>query len=256
MKRFLLFIACIIFSLGSISLNATKVVINGDVTQYKFAYVIPTSGVTSSSGGEGYVYGNQFGVFGGSEQGPTRTVNPAETIAGKLMKMGYTILPQISQDFRANTLIVSYGYLDGKGRTEFSYASASIMIQFRDAMTQELVASFETIGTGKTDSESIADAIGAAMELFGYSIDPKIELELGEIYKKCFYLYLTNRTLQAVNNVVLRVTYYLEDQVVYEQTVNVKSKMLINEQAQAIIKRDKPAQSRKMQVRVNVLSYN
>ena len=52
--RLFIIIACSLFTLSTISLNATQVVINGDLTKYQFVYVIPTTGVTSSSGGGGY----------------------------------------------------------------------------------------------------------------------------------------------------------------------------------------------------------
>lgn len=256
MKKLFTLIAFIIFTFGMIRAEAVKIILNGDLQKYQYAYVIPTSGVTSSSGGEGFVLGTQYGVIGGSDPVVTRTINPSEMIAGHLMKMGYTIVPQIPQELEANTLIVSYGYLEGKGRSEFRYASATILIQFRDAKTQQLVASFETTGNGNNDSESIADAISSAMELCQYSIDPMIEIEFGDVYKKRFYLNITNKTPRVVNTINLHITYYLDGKVVHEQDVTVESRILIKGQLQTMIMRDEEAQSRKMQIRAKVVSYN
>jgi hypothetical protein len=117
-------------------------------------YVIPTSGVTSSSG----VYGNQYGVYGGS----TRTVNPSEVISGYLMKKGYTPLPSVDPSLADNTLIVSYGYTGRRQLSIFSYASC-VMIQFRDAKTHELVATCEGEGCGEDETEDILQAIYSAL---------------------------------------------------------------------------------------------
>ena len=70
MKRLLFIVvtACILTGCGV--LNVPTADVKGNVYKYNYVYVIPTSGVTSSSG----VYGNQYGVYGGS----TKTVNPSE----------------------------------------------------------------------------------------------------------------------------------------------------------------------------------
>ncbi len=257
MKKLLTFLVCLIISSCMISSHATKIIVHGNLNKYVYAYVIPTSGVTSCSGGEGYVFGNHLtGVYGGAYEGPTRTINPSEKISGILMKMGFTILPNISPEFASSTMIISYGFLDGVRGDMIDPYSATIMIQFRDAKTQELMASYETTGYGNNDSESISDAITAAMNLFQYTLEPKIAVKFGDVYKNKFYVYLTNKTINDVNNVNLQVIYYIDGEVVHEQDVSVKAKIETNKELKVVIKRDKPAQSRKMQIRVNVSSYN
>ena len=118
------------------------------------------------------------------------------------------------------------------------------------------MASYETTGYGNNDSESISDAITAAMNLFQYTLEPKIAVKFGDVYKNKFYVYLTNKTINDVNNVNLQVIYYIDGEVVHEQDVSVKAKIETNKELKVVIKRDKPAQSRKMQIRVNVSSYN
>jgi len=256
MKKLFSFIAFFILSHCMIGLNATKVIVNGDLNKYTYAYIIPTSGVTSKAAGGGLVLGSIYGVYGVVEEGITRTTNPSEMIAGQLMKMGYAILPNVSSELDGNTMIVSYGYLDCHGNSDFQKASSTIIIQFRDAKTQELVASYETTGIGNNDSESISSAITAAMELFQYTLDPTIVVRFGDVYKQNFYVYLTNKTINEVNNVLLHVIYFLDGEVVHEQDVMVRSKIDTNQEFCTVIKRDKQAQSRKMQIKVNVLSYN
>ena len=122
--------------------------------KYNYVYVIPTSGVTSSSG----VYGNQYGVYGGS----TKTVNPSEVISGYLMKKGYTTLPSVDPNLAENTMIVSYGYTGRRQLSLFSYASC-VIIQFRDAKTHELVATCEGEGCGEDETADILQAIYSAL---------------------------------------------------------------------------------------------
>ena len=155
-------------------------------------------------------------------------------------------------------MVVSYGFLEGVQGDILAPYSATIMIQFRDAKTQDLMASYETIGYGDNDSESISDAITAAMNLFQYTLEPKINVKFGDVYKNKFYVYLTNKTINDVNNIDLHIIYYIDGNVVHEQDVNIKAKTKIEtgKELSVAIKRDKPARSRKMQIKVNVLSYN
>ncbi len=135
-------------------LKAPTSEVKGNIYKYNYVYVIPTSGVTSSSG----VYGNQYGVYGGS----TKTVNPSEVISGYLMKKGYTTLPSVDPNLAANTMIVSYGYTGRRQLSLFSYASC-VMIQFRDAKTHELVATCEGEGCGEDETADILQAIYSAL---------------------------------------------------------------------------------------------
>lgn len=154
MKRLLFVVttACILTGCGVLKVPTADV--KGNVYRYNYVYVIPTSGVTSSSG----VYGNQYGVYGGS----TKTVNPSEVISGYLMKKGYTTLPSVDPNLAENTMIVSYGYTGRRLLSLFSYASC-VMIQFRDAKTHELVATCEGEGCGEDETADILQAIYSAL---------------------------------------------------------------------------------------------
>ena len=111
---------------------------------------MPTSGVTSSSG----VSENIWGVYGGQ----TKTINPSEVISGYLMKIGYTPLPNITEELVEKTLVVSYGYTGRRQLGLFAYASC-IIIQMRDAKTHEMVASCEAEGCGDDETDDILQAI-------------------------------------------------------------------------------------------------
>lgn len=154
MKRLLIVIVTTCILTGCGVLNVPTADVKGNVYKYNYVYVIPTSGVTSSSG----VYGNQYGVYGGS----TKTVNPSEVLSGYLMKKGYTTLPSVDPNLADNTMIVSYGYTGRRQLSLFSYASC-VMIQFRDAKTHELVATCEGEGCGEDETADILQAIYSAL---------------------------------------------------------------------------------------------
>ena len=128
---------------------------SGKLQNYPYVYVIPTSGVSGSSG----VYGNQYGVYGGQ----TTTTNPSEVITGYLMKQGFTILPEITPELQSKTLIASYGHTGKRQLSLFSYSNI-VLIQFRDAKTHELVASSEAEGCGSDEAQDILQAIIRALD--------------------------------------------------------------------------------------------
>ncbi len=129
---------------------------SGKLQDYPYVYVIPTSGVSGSSG----VYGNQYyGVYGGQ----TTTTNPSEVIAGYLMKRGFTILPEITPELQSKTLIASYGHTGKRQLSLFAYSNI-VLIQFRDAKTHELIASSEAEGCGSDEAQDILQAITRALD--------------------------------------------------------------------------------------------
>ena len=146
MKK-ILFLAVIAVALTScFELKIPVAEVKGNVQDYPYAYVVSTSGVTSSSG----VYGNEHGVYGGL----TKTVNPLEVISGYLMKKGYTILPSISPELADKTLIVTYGYTGRRRLSLFAYASC-IIIQMRNAKSQAMIVSCEAEAGGYDENESV-----------------------------------------------------------------------------------------------------
>ena len=155
MKK-VLFLAIIAFALTSCGeLKIPVAEVTGNVQDYPYVYVVPTSGVTSSSG----VYGNEYGVYGGT----TKTINPSEVISGYLMKKGYTVLPSISPELADKTLIVTYGYTGRRQLSLFAYASC-IIIQMRDAKSHAMIASCEAEGCGSDETDDILQAIHSRID--------------------------------------------------------------------------------------------
>lgn len=155
MKK-LLILTCVALSLVSCyTLQVPTTTINGQLENYAYAYVIQTSSVTGSSG----VYGNKYGVYGGT----TKTTNPSEVIVGYLMKCGYTILPEIDPNLADKTLIVNYGHTGKRQLSMFAYSNI-VMIQIRDAKTHNLIAQSEAEGCGADEAEDILQAINRALD--------------------------------------------------------------------------------------------
>ena len=243
MKRFFYILALLSMTAIATAQN-TKVTqgTNVDLQKYKYAYVMPTSGVTSG-GGFGMIVMRTFII-----EDPIKTINPAEIISGHLMQIGFTVLPSFNPDFEDTTLIVSYGYT-GSGN--------KVMIQMRDAKTQELAISFETMGKGMDDSDAIQNAIQESMKMFQYYYAPAIHGYLSEVYKTRIFMALVNETPNVVNHVTLRVTYYTpEDEFVHEQTVHIDKTIYSSQSKNITIKRDKEAQNKKLKFKMDVVDYN
>lgn len=143
------------FASCGVMLNAPVSSVNGNLYNYSYVYVVPTSSVTSSSG----VYGGQYGVYGGA----TKSISPSETISGYLMKIGYTPVPSVTAELADKTLIVSYGYTGRRQIGLFAYASC-IIIQMRDAKTHKIVASCESEGCGDDETDDILQAIYSGLD--------------------------------------------------------------------------------------------
>ena len=250
MKRLLLIPLIMLMSISVFAQKDPVATINSDLSAYKYAYIIPTSGVTS---GHSYVYGGKFmGIYGG---GNTNTTNPSEIISGYLMKLGFTILPSINPELAEQTMIVSYGYTGTRLVSLLSYASG-VIIQMHNAQTHELLASFEAEGCTLDQAGDISEAIYNALKLLRYSLSPNIAAEIREVYKKSVKIVFKNETVQPINNTTIRLTYYLKDEFIHEQITTVKTPMNIGERFWMFVHRDSSVCSRKYTVKLDVIDFN
>jgi hypothetical protein len=119
---------------------------------------MPTGSVTGSTG----VYNVDRDHVAG---GVTKTTNPADLMSGYLMQKGFVILPQLDQTKLSETLVLSYGET-GHRSVGFLWLfdATSIIIQFRDAQTNEIVASAESEDYGSTEADNIRYAINNALD--------------------------------------------------------------------------------------------
>lgn len=121
---------------------------------YKYVYITPTAGLTSSSG----VYGNQYGVYGGI----SKSVNPTDLISGALIKRGFIRLPEVKPELVDETLIVNYGE-SGRRVVNLGYA-IEVSIQFLSAKTNRPVCVCTAEGQGSTEADDIRKAINKALD--------------------------------------------------------------------------------------------
>ena len=129
---------------------------NTSLIGYKYAYITPTSGLTSSSGG---VYGNAYGVYGSTI---SKSINPADVISGILMKNGFTLIPELNDDLKDRAIIINYGET-GRRNVFWGY-TIEITLQILSADTLEVLCTTTAEGMGSTEADDIRIAITRAME--------------------------------------------------------------------------------------------
>ena len=90
-------------SAGCAPLQQVSIMRVDKIENYKYIYITPTNRINSSSGA---VYGNQYGVYGGSS---SKSISPSEVISGVLLKEGFMQLPELKPELINETLIINYG---------------------------------------------------------------------------------------------------------------------------------------------------
>lgn len=129
---------------------------NTSLIGYKYAYITPTSGLSSSSGG---IYGNAYGVYGSTI---SKSINPADVISGILMKNGFTLIPELDDELKDRTIIINYGET-GRRNVFWGY-TIEITLQILSADTLEVLCTTTAEGMGSTEADDIRIAITRAME--------------------------------------------------------------------------------------------
>ena len=150
--------ALILTSCGSYKLMEPQLTINEPISNYQYVYVKPTSEVNSTRGG---TYGNQYGVYGTTY---SKSVNPADEIAGQLMKSGYIRIPEVTDEVKDKCIIISYS-VSGRRKVDIwgSYTT-EVTLQLLSAKTMELIAVVTAEGIGSTETDDIGKAIQRCME--------------------------------------------------------------------------------------------
>ena len=158
MKKIVLFLAAIVLTACG-ALKPTTCSVQPTFYKYSYVYIMPTGSVTGSTG----VYTSY--VDNRVHGGVTRTTNPSDMMSGYLMQKGLTILPQLDEAKKAETLVLSYGETDHRD-VGFLWLSTStgIIIQFRDAQTNDLIASAEAEDYGSTEADNVRYALRKALD--------------------------------------------------------------------------------------------
>lgn len=157
MKKIVLFLLVLVATACG-SLQPTTCTVQPNFYKYRYVYIMPTGSVTGST----EIYNIDRNHVSG---GVTKTTNPADLMSGYLMQKGFTVVPQLDQNKLSETLVLSYGET-GHRSVGFLWLfdATSIIIQFRDAQTNELVASAEAEDYGSTEADNIRYAIRSALD--------------------------------------------------------------------------------------------
>lgn len=248
MKKLFFLIATALLATNMMAQLVPTVVIKGDPRQYKYVHVIPTSGTTASSGVSTTVH--IWGPVGITTGNANSTANPSELLAGFLMKEGYTVVPTISPEIADKTLIVSYGFLG-----TYNSAYSKIILQMTDASTHDVVASYETFGIGNNDAERVSEALDYAIDLFQYTLRPRMTYRKEDATCLKVKVRLSNRTPYVVSEVKLRLSYLLKDEVVHTQDVTISTSLTPAYSMITRIKRDKGFRHVKYKIQVEIIDF-
>ena len=149
---FLLLLSVITFSCAI--LKEPEIVKRGDIQEFSFVVLPNAANLSSSSGG---VFGNQYGVYGGSS---SKEINPSNIIEGILLKKGLISIDSVTSENENKTLIVKYGE---SGRRDVAGGlggyTLEVTIVFVSAKTNEIVFSCVAEGQGETEVDDIREAI-------------------------------------------------------------------------------------------------
>ena len=151
MKSFkLLSVICsLLFFSSCASLQPAVVTRHTPLDGYRYVYITPTSGLSSSSGG----------VYGSTQ---SKSVNPSDIIAGHMIRKGFVQVPEIKPELASQTLIVNYG--ESGRRNVFLGYTIEITLQFLSAHNHEVVCISTAEGMGSTEADDIRIAINRALE--------------------------------------------------------------------------------------------
>jgi hypothetical protein len=152
-KTFFIFLSFL--SAGCAPLQQVSIMRVDKIENYKYIYITPTNRINSSSGA---VYGNQYGVYGGSS---SKSINPSEVISGVLLKEGFMQLPELKPELINETLIINYGE-SGRRPRGFGY-TIEVTIQFLSAKNNTKVCSCTAEGQGETEVDDIRRAINRCL---------------------------------------------------------------------------------------------
>lgn len=160
MKK-LLFILCILSITATLfsscsALKAPIVIQHSSLKNYKYAYITPTTELTSSTGG---AYGSAYGIYGSTM---TKTINPSDVIAGELIKQGFIVVPEIKDEHVDQTIIVNYGE-SGRRNRGLGY-TIEVTMQMISAKSHDVISVCTAEGQGSTEADDIRQAIRRALD--------------------------------------------------------------------------------------------
>lgn len=139
---------------GCVTLKEPEITKHANIDQYSFVVLPKTNSLSSTSGG---VYGDQYGVYGGST---SKEINPSHVIEGILLKRGLVSTDGVKPNDESKTLLVKYGE---SGRRDVAGGlggyTLEVTIALISAKTNKIVYSCVAEGQGATEVDDIREAI-------------------------------------------------------------------------------------------------
>ena len=153
LHRILLFFPLILLISGCVTLKPPEITKNEGIENYRFVVIPNTASIGS---GAGAVYGNQYGVYGGTT---TKVVDPGAIIEGILLKQGLIGANEVDPEDESRTLLLRYGQSGKRTVAGGLGYTLEVTIVMLSAQTKEIVYSCVAEGIGDTEADDIREAI-------------------------------------------------------------------------------------------------
>lgn len=133
--------------------------------------------------------------------------------------------------------------------------SNGIFLQVNDAKTGKALAVYATDGLGSSATEELVRAFHNALDLFYYTLNPKVVAKIIDQTRFRVELRLTNQTPYYVDNLKLRLAYYDNGKPVCEQVNSLKPRIIQGEAIQTSVKRTKKGRNTNYEIKAEVIEY-
>lgn len=250
MKRFIcILILAGITGWGSAQLKVPTSQIYETLKGYKYVYVTPTKEIISYKDAYGIPY-SDYGL-------PPKRLVPSEAIKDYLVQMGHKVIPSIKSETAAKTMVVSFGYTGQRQLNTFALSFASgVIIRISNAKTNKTIATYQAESYGRDVAGNVREAIFDALDLFTYSLSPKMVAQVRDASRSHLTLALTNKTPDFAKEITVLLSYYLDGKLIHQQTSVLKPKLLQGETIDLRVKRDRQARNANCQIKAEVVSYH
>lgn len=237
MKRLLLILATILVAMGlAAQPRGHTSNIKGSLKDYKYVYIVS--------------HADPFFTNTLSFGSPTKKVNLTELAKDFYTRLGYKVVQKIDPKSADKTLVVSYGR-ERRVNSSLVYTNG-VYLQINDAKTNKLLAIYEADGRGSNATEELVHAFHNALDLFYYTLHPKVVAKIVDESGSRVELELTNQTPYYIEKMTVRLMYYQGDNFVCEQEKTLSPQLVQGETLVTRVKRMKEARNSNYTVKVKV----
>lgn len=241
MKRLLLILAIVGVAIGAAGQpRGHTSTIKGSLKGYKYVYIVSPA--------------DAFFTTTLTVGTPAKKVNLTELTKDFYTKLGYTLVQKIDPNQANKTLVVSFG----RARiinSSYLYSNG-VYLQINNAQTNKALAVYEASGHGSGPTEEMVHAFHNALDLFYYTLHPKVATKILEETRSRVELSMTNQTPYYIDNLKLKLSYYEDGKLVAEQVNSLKPKLVQGERVETHVKRCKQGRNTNYQIKAEVIEYH